>query len=77
MSSAAERFLDEFSKLSDEDRAIVRAELRLGEVAESAEDVERAWSEEVARRLDMVDRGEAELVDGAEVARRIRAKYAR
>ena len=39
------------------------------------DEIEAAWSEEIARRLDEYDRGEAELVDGKELARRIRAEY--
>lgn len=77
MSSAAHRFLDEYSKLSEQDRAIVRAELRLGSSTDSEEDVANAWADEVDRRLDAVDSGEAELIDGHEVSRRIRAKHPR
>ncbi len=45
------------------------------EAADSPEEIEAAWREEIARRLQSLEDGTAVLVDGEESSRRIRAKY--
>jgi putative addiction module component (TIGR02574 family) len=41
------------------------------------EEIEAAWSEEIADRVEAFERGEVETIDGEEVFRRIRAQYER
>ena len=38
------------------------------------EEIEAAWSEEIADRVEAFERGEVETIDGEEVFRRIRAQ---
>lgn len=41
------------------------------------EEIARAWDEEVARRVEAMDRGEVEMIDGDEVFARLRAMLTR
>jgi putative addiction module component (TIGR02574 family) len=41
------------------------------------EEIEAAWSEEIADRVEAFERGQVETIDGEEVFRRIRAQYER
>lgn len=41
------------------------------------QEVARAWDEEIARRVEAMDRGEVEMIDGDEVFARLRAILAR
>ncbi len=36
------------------------------------EEIARAWDEEIARRVDAIDKGEVEMIDGDEVFARLR-----
>lgn len=70
-----EKVLEEALKLDPKDRALIVAELSHPDANASPEEVEAAWSEEIARRLKSIEDGTAELVDGLEVSQRIRAEY--
>lgn len=41
------------------------------------QEIARAWDEEIARRIEGIDRGEVEMIDGDEVFARLRAILAR
>jgi putative addiction module component (TIGR02574 family) len=41
------------------------------------EEIARAWDEEIARRVDAMDRGEVEMIDGDEVFARLRTMLTR
>jgi putative addiction module component (TIGR02574 family) len=41
------------------------------------EEIARAWDEEIARRVDAMDKGEVEMIDGDEVFARLRAMLTR
>jgi hypothetical protein len=70
-----EKILEEAFKLDAKDRALVVAELSHPDANATPEEIEAAWREEIARRLRSIDDGTAEMVDGHEVAERIRAEY--
>jgi hypothetical protein len=63
--------------LSDEERLLVSIELRESVPRDASEEVDVAWSEEIERRLQLLDRGEAIVHDGDEVVQRIRDKLRR
>ena len=72
MSSPVRKILDEIYKLPKEQRAFVRAELDGldGDVAQ--EDVDRAWDDELARRVRSIQDGTAVLHSDEHVEQRIR-----
>lgn len=70
--------LAEALKLPAEERAALAAKLVTSlETAEPSEEVERAWSEELERRIADVDAGSAQLVPWEEVRARIQARLKR
>jgi DUF1009 family protein len=75
MASRVQKFLDEaMTSLTDEERLLVSLELRESVPRESSDTVDAAWAEEIERRLDLLDRGQAVVHDGDQVVRRIREK---
>ncbi|HET6764880.1 MAG TPA: addiction module protein [Longimicrobiaceae bacterium] len=68
-------------ELSREDRAYLAQRLieSLDDIDDDddPEEVERAWSEEIQRRIDEIDSGAAELVAGDEVLGAFRARRSR
>lgn len=63
----------------DEKRALIESlviSLDSDPDADPAE-IARAWDEEIARRIEAVDRGEVEMIDGEEVFARLRTILAR
>ena len=77
MNARARKIIDEALALPEEDRALVVAELQESLEPGSAEEVQAAWDDELVRRAQMIASGKADLVDGEQVAQRIRAKYSR
>lgn len=68
--SAAKNLYDEAQKLSPEERSILALKL-LDSVGESEESIERAWSVEIATRIEDIDAGRAKLSPWSEVKKRI------
>lgn len=70
---------NEALRLPEEERAQLVEELQesLQHGDGWPDDLHPAWREEIVRRVQALERGEAELVDGEEALRRLRAKYAR
>jgi putative addiction module component (TIGR02574 family) len=60
-------------KLSPEERADLAEMLWLS--VDSAEEVEAAWDEEIARRIRQIDAGEVECVPWETAMAELRAKY--
>ena len=58
MSATSRAVLDQALRLSEEERAEIAGELIASLDGPPDEDVERAWEEEISRRLEQVDRGE-------------------
>ena len=70
-------------ELSEEERIRLAEELydSVEETDGTTEEIEAAWGEEIANRVESFERGEATLVDGEQSSRRVReklrARYAR
>lgn len=62
MNQKGERILEEALALSESDRASLAASLLESLDPGSDADVDTAWAEEIARRLDSIDRGEVTLI---------------
>lgn len=76
MSSRARKILEEALTLPKEERLLIAGELQESvEATDSAEDIEAAWDEEIAQRVQSIEDGTAVLIDGEESSRRARAKY--
>jgi len=71
MTTDAQRLLDDALRLSDQDRAEL-AGLLIDSLDEGQDaDVQAAWSEEIARRLEELDSGAVAPIPWAEVRRRL------
>lgn len=76
MSTAADKVVDEALSLPADariglvDRVLASLNLPI------RPDIDRMWAEEAERRVEKIDRGEANLVPGKEVFTKIRRKYA-
>lgn len=67
--------LDLVAELTDAERGELHAELN-GAFAPSSADWERAWTDELSRRIAQVENGEASLIDGDEILADLRADLA-
>ena len=77
MTSWAEEVLAMAKKLPREDQLRIAEELKREASQLPAAQIEAAWSDEIVRRVEALERGEVELVDANEVFASIRAKHAR
>lgn len=76
MDDKARRLLEEALHLPAEDRAHLAAELSASvEREEEPGDVEKAWADEIERRVQRVLSGESELTDWSTVRARLQRKY--
>ena len=71
MSSPVRKILDEIYKLPREDRALILAELEESEQDVDPQEVESAWQDEVARRLQGLKDGSADLHNHDDVMREL------
>ncbi len=71
MSSSVRKILDEVQRLPKQDRALLRAELAELDDEASEGEVEAAWDEELARRVQSIKDGAAVLYDHEEVMREL------
>lgn len=76
MTSWAEEVLAMAKKLPREDQLRIAQRL-VSEASAPSADVQAAWHQEIADRLEALERGDAELVDADEVFARVRGKLAR
>lgn len=76
MTDKTQAIVEQALKLSPTERADVAEQLlaSLDEALDS--DVEKAWQEEIQRRLQQVERGEVELMDSDTVMAELRKKHA-
>ena len=76
MTDKTQAIVEQALKLSPTERADVAEQLLacLDEALDS--DVEKAWQEEIQRRLQQVERGEVELIDSDTVMAELRKKHA-
>ena len=73
MSRRADQLFEDAQALPVEERAVLALQL-LDSVGEPEPEIERAWSDEVRRRLDDVDAGRTTLATWDEARRRIFAR---
>jgi len=73
MSQAADKLFEDAQALPDEERAILALQL-LDSVGEPEPEIERAWRDEVRRRIEDIDAGRATFTPWAEARRRIFAR---
>lgn len=79
MNPRVKELLEQAKELSDEDRAELGHELLVSvetELEESIEEVEKAWSAEVQRRLADLESGRAKSIPADEAIARVRARLA-
>jgi putative addiction module component (TIGR02574 family) len=76
MTDKTQSIVDQALKLSLTERAAVAEQLlaSLDEALDS--DVEKAWQEEIQKRLEQIERGEVELIDSDTVMAELRKKHA-
>lgn len=73
MSKRADKLFEDAKALPDEERAILALQL-LDSVGEPESEIERAWRDEVRRRLEDIGAGQATLTPWNEARRRIFAR---
>jgi putative addiction module component (TIGR02574 family) len=73
MSQRADPLFEDAQALPDEERAILALQL-LDSVGEPQPEIERAWCDEVRRRIEDIDAGRATLAPWDEARRRIFAR---
>lgn len=71
MDRSAADILDDALALPVEARAALAGELIRSLDEDTDDDVEAAWSTEIARRVDEIDQGSTQLVPWSEVRRRL------
>lgn len=67
MNERVKRLTEEIRKLSPEEQADLMDELLVLTYREPDPEIEKAWAEEIERRIDSVERGEEPTVDAREV----------
>lgn len=72
-----EEILESALKLPKEQRLRLAEQLRESVEDEPQSQIEATWGDEIADRVEALERGEIETVSAKEVFERIRAKYAR
>lgn len=71
---ALEQLRSEILSLSETERAELAHALIQSLDAPADRDVEKAWDDEISRRLKEIDEGQAALIDRSEFRRRMQAK---
>ena len=73
MSERVQKLTEEIRKLSPQEQADLMDELLVLTYQSAEPAVDRAWSEEIARRISEVRRGEAVLLDAGEALRKYKS----
>lgn len=76
MKANAKKILEEAMQLEPATRAFIAEALLEGLDFEQDFEVSQAWRDEIQRRCDEIDRGNAELVDSDTVMAELRKKHA-
>ena len=76
MTDKTQAIVEQALKLSPTERADVAEQLLASLDKALDSDVEKAWQEEIQRRLQQVERGEVELIDSDTVMAELRKKLA-
>jgi hypothetical protein len=70
------KLLEQIEILTEQERALIAAELGLG-APDDSEQVESAWKQELARRLEDLGSGAMQIEDTPTMIAELRAKFAR
>jgi hypothetical protein len=73
--TAAEKVFDEALSLPADARLSLVEKLLVSLNLPTREEIDRLWAEEAERRVSQIEKGEAELIAGQEVFRKIRDKH--
>lgn len=76
MTRKFEKIRDAALDLPIEERSLLREQLWDSMRTAREREIEAAWMTEVERRVKSIEDGTAEMLDGEEVMRELRAKYA-
>lgn len=76
MTRQFEKIRDAALELPIEERSLLREQLWDSMRTAKERDIDAAWMAEVERRVKSIEDGTAELLDGEQVLRELRAKYA-
>lgn len=74
MSTQAEQILQSALSLPPDERVEIAETLILSLDDERAAEIEAAWAEEIKRRLESIDRGQARFIPADEVMRSMRER---
>ena len=74
MSQALAELKKKAAQLSDQERAELALSLIESLDGPADPDVEAAWRQEIARRIEEIDRGQVQLIPGDEVFARLRRR---
>ena len=74
MDTQAQQILQTALALPHDDRVEIAESLLLSLDDETAEEIEAAWSEEIKRRIDSIDKGEARMIPADDVMREMRER---
>jgi len=75
VTSTAKKILDEALALPEDERRRLADHLLESVPRESSDDIARAWDEEVRRRTQAIENGEAEAIDWEQAVADLRAKF--
>jgi putative addiction module component (TIGR02574 family) len=74
MSTQAEQILQSALSLSPDERVEIAESLILSLDEERVADIEAAWAEEIKRRIESIDKGQAKMIPWDEAIRAMRER---
>jgi putative addiction module component (TIGR02574 family) len=78
VNARVKKVVDEFLELTPEERELAIDEIEANlEEQDTPEEVEKAWNEEIARRIEDVETGRVKTKPLDEVISKLRARYSR
>ena len=75
MTNAAKNLLDDVLKLESAERAEFAHALLVSLDGQADPELEQYWADEIRRRLQQIDNGDVQLLNGDDVKSRLLAKY--
>jgi len=75
MAGLSEKIYEQALDLPIDDRLILIDKLLVSTNLPTHEDIDQAWSIEVERRCQELDRGEAKLISGEEVFEKVKKRF--
>lgn len=77
MEGLSEKIYEQAINLPIDERLILIDKLLISTNLPTQKDIDQAWSAEVERRCQALDRGEAKLISGNEVFEKIRKRFSK